>query len=111
MKIDGVGTTSSSTRSHDVVMVLPFIKPEICRLINIQINGRDGVGEESGAFGHSLRKYKGAFLTTSAQVWDNTPTIPKTVGDGLKTGCFCDSSDSNCPETAPHYFYHVLIER
>lgn len=110
VEVDGVGTDGNGTDSYDIMMVLPFIRRDICLEINKRLLGQDKISEEAGGFGAAFNKYDGTFSSTNAAVFEN-PWANPTVGDGVRAGCFCDSGDSSCPVGEDFYFYQVLIAR
>lgn len=100
MGTGGAGCASDgSNRNEELVMVLPWIKEDICRQINalLKIPGAIPV-ESGGAWPAAGTKYQGVFADGEIL---NQPRM---------AGCFAGSG-SDMPPANSYSYFHVLIDR
>lgn len=96
----GTGCEADGDDNEDLVLIVPFIKQEICA----QINKSLGLGEtppiETGSvWSASPVKFQGAFA--DGQILDQ---------NGLQAGCFAGSG-TNAPPAGSYHFVQVLVAR
>lgn len=104
--VEDVGTgevgceSDSNGRNEDLVMILPWIKEDICRQINslLKIPGAIPV-ESGGAWPASAIKFQGVFA--DGEILNQS---------GRMSGCFAGSA-ANMPPGNSYSYFHVLIDR
>lgn len=96
----GAGCESDGLNNEDLVMILPFIKPDVCKQINKSLGLAEAPVVEAGsAWSGTAPKFQGAFTDG---VIMNQP--------GIAAACF-EGSGSNDPPAQSWHFVQVLLAR
>ncbi len=97
-------TDSASSAANDLLVILPFLKKEVC----IALNDRIGIDNPSGAppqdqsNGYAVTKYVGT-ISGSDVISSSGAEL-----QGFQFGCF---EGGGTPASGTYHFYYALIER
>ncbi|MCB1783559.1 MAG: hypothetical protein KDI13_06135 [Alphaproteobacteria bacterium] len=99
--INGVGTASA-----DLVLILPYVKKEICLEIDHKLNiaTSSSYPPQDAGSSYDTTKYTGTFADTY-EIRDSGGSDDLV---GKQAGCF---EANGTPATGTYHFYYVLIER
>jgi type II secretory pathway pseudopilin PulG len=96
----GAGCGSDSTDNEDLVVILPYIRQEICEKINSRLNlGASALSASDDAWPSAATKFTGSYS-------DDT-SIDQS---GTMAGCF-EGDGANTPASGTYHFYQVLLAR
>lgn len=96
----GTGCESDGEDNEDLVMILPFIKPEICEQINKAVGlAETPAVETAGAWSAAANRFQGSF--SDGEILNQS---------GVSAGCFAGSG-TNDPPANSYHFVQVLVAR
>lgn len=96
----GSGCDTDGVDNEDLVVIVPFLKPEVCNQINKSLGlGEAPLAETGSAWSATPALYQGSF--SDGAVINQS---------GLKAGCFAGSS-GNTPPANSYHFVQVLLPR
>lgn len=96
----GTGCEASDTANEDLVVIIPFLKPEVCKQINKSLNlSETPPVETGGAWATAANKFQGVFA--NGEILNQS---------GLNAGCFAGSG-ANDPPANSYHFVQVLVAR
>lgn len=95
------GCDSDGTDNEDLVMILPYIKSEICNKINKLVSGSNSTLAGSGdEWPDAGTKFTGSF--SDGVALDQ---------DGRMAGCFAGDGGADTPASGTYHFFQVLSAR
>lgn len=99
--VTGVGTDGAGIENKELLVVLPYLRREVCSAINrrLQIAGAEIPPADDANFSMTT-PFTGSFVAGHAL---NTPLL-----EGRRTGCF---TATTTPASGSYVFYAVLIAR
>lgn len=96
----GSGCDSDGNDNEDLIVVLPYIKQEICLLINRRLNlGASALSASGDEWPSAGTKFTGSF--SDGEVLDQS---------GVLAGCF-EGDSTNTPASGTYHFFQVLKAR
>ncbi|MCC7305528.1 MAG: hypothetical protein IT558_04620 [Alphaproteobacteria bacterium] len=99
----GVDCSIDGTDNESLIVVLPYIKRQIC----IELNKALGVANPGGV---PPQETNGGWVTGSGK-FDGTQSDGEILDqEGQRAGCF-EGSAANTPPTRTYHFYQVLVAR
>lgn len=94
------GCDSDSSDNEDLIVILPYIKQEVCELINRRLNlGSTALSASRDEWPSAGTKFTGSF--SDGEVLDQS---------GVLAGCF-EGDSSNTPASGTYHFFQVLRAR
>lgn len=97
--VRNVGTSCAASTCSDLIMVVPDVNADVCRILNVLLNVHKRADDlPIEATFDATGFFKGSMAYTD-QIGDETDSAAL---DGKTAGCFQDSGDST------YYFYRVL---
>jgi len=105
---DSPGDCNSSSRTAELLLILPYIKKSLCQRINIlakaPISTANPPVESGTAWDDGSAQFTGSF-SIDRHIADN-PTVDI---QNIYTGCF--EGGGGTPAASTYHFYHVLLAR
>lgn len=96
------GCDSDSTDNEDLVVILPYIRQDICETLNKRLNlGASALSTTGDAWPSSGDKFTGSYSDDTAMTLGTT---------GLISGCF-EGDSGQTPTSGTYHFYQVLLAR
>lgn len=96
----GTGCEADTPANEDLIVILPFIKAEICKQINKSLNlPFPPPVETAGAWATTANKFQGSFA--DGEILNQS---------GMNAGCFAGSG-ANVPPANSYHFVQVLVAR
>lgn len=96
----GTGCNTDSSDNEDLILILPYVREDVCIQINESLDQGSSIPSESGnGWTVANTKYNGSF--SDGERLDQ---------NGLMSGCF-QGSGSNTPGAGTYHFFQVLMPR